>query len=305
MKTGAVIITAGKSAHADTFRPMLQVGAVSAVRRLVQTFRQAGASPIVLVMDERSQDLRKHMAYTGAVCLENDAPATQMIDFAKVGLAYLEGKCDQVLITPVDIPLFTVETVRMLMQSGAKLASPSHNGRRGHPLLIASALIPFFLKYQGENGLRGAMEQCGCSRTMVDVADAGILFDVELDEDYRELLKRHNRQNLHPEIEVRLVKEQAFFGPDSAQLLSLIELAGCVSLACRQMNISYSKGWKIIRQMESQLGYVLVQRQQGGKNGGKASLTARGKRFLDGFYNFDAACRQAAQALFDEHIAPL
>jgi molybdate transport repressor ModE-like protein len=305
MKTGAIIITAGRSSHSDSFRPMLKIGAISAVRRLIQTFLQAGADPVVLVLDKESEDLRKQLSYTGAVCLENDAPATQMIDYAKVGLAYLSEMCDQGLITPVDIPLFTVHTVQLLMRSGAQLASPSCNSRCGHPLLIARELIPHFLAYQGENGLRGAIAGCGCSRTLVDVSDEGILFDIELKENYEELLSRHNRQTLHPEVSVQLVKEKPFFGPETAQLLSLIENTGCVSLACRRMNISYSKGWKIIRDMESQLGDILVERQQGGKAGGGACLTLRGKRFLDTFYEFNDACQKAAQTLYEDYFAKI
>jgi molybdopterin-guanine dinucleotide biosynthesis protein A len=40
-----------------------------------------------------------------------------MFDSAVIGLDFLRGKCDRILLTPVDIPLFTAETVEALLGS--------------------------------------------------------------------------------------------------------------------------------------------------------------------------------------------
>lgn len=301
MKTGAIIATAGKRSSPGSFKPMIQIGSVSAVHRLIDTFEQVGVSPIVLVADRHSHDLEKHLSRLGTVTLYNeDDEHCEMIDFVKIGLTYIEDKCDQVFITPVDVPLFTAETVQILMRANAQIASPVFNGRVGHPLLISGKLIPAFLQYKGENGLRGMIRNGGFSRTLIEVEDEGVLWDVDSDEDCRELLKRYNRQNLHPTVKICLAKEQTFFGPGSAQLLTFIRETGSVRLACRQMAVSYSKGWKIIKMMEDQLGFEVVQRQQGGKNGGNACLTPRGQRILDKFRTYEDTCRVIIQKVFED-----
>lgn len=303
VKTGALIITAGKTQSSDGFEPMIKAGSVSAVRRLIKTFELAGASPIAVVTESGATSLRRHISRKGVICLENTGGTSlEMLDFAKTGLAYLEARCDQILLTPVDIPFFSVPTVKKLMDCGLPLASPASGGKRGHPLLISSRLIPAVLDYNGENGLRGAFAAQGLERGLVEVDDAGVLLDVELGKDYEGLLDTHNRMNIRPEVTVALARDFDFFTPDAAHLLSLIEETGSVMLACRQTGISYSKAWKLIGGMESQLGYRLVLRQPGGKNGGSTRLSKKAKDILDRFYDFENACRAAAEKLFDEYF---
>lgn len=303
MKTGAVIISAGKKASNDSFQPMIKIGSISAVMRLIKTFQQAGVSPIVLVAGSHTDKLEKHVSRKGIVYLRDSADAChEMIDYAKIGFAYLKETCDQVLVSPVDVPLFTSGTVQQLIKSGALLANPVFNGKRGHPLLIASSLLPFFLQYQSENGLKGAMNVCGCQRTDIEVHDAGVLYDVNSGDDYQELLEHHNPEDLRPIIKIQLAKGEIFFEPGTAQLLSRIDNTGSVRLACEEMTISYSKGWKIINIMEEQLGVTVVKRQQGGKYGGSASLSERGKTLLQQYYAFDKACKEIIQQQFDLYL---
>ena len=299
MKTGAIIIASGKKASNDSFAPMIKIGNISAVLRLIKTFQQAGAAPIVLVAGSQSEKLEKHVSRMGIVYLRDAEDAChEMIDYAKIGFAYLKEICDQVLVAPVDVPLFTTDTVQRLINSGALLANPVFKGKRGHPLLIAGSLFPFFLQYQGENGLKGAINVCDCPRTNIDVSDAGVLYDVNSGDDYQELLEQQTQAVLRPIVKIQLSKEDIFFEPGTAQLLSQIENTGSVRLACEQMTISYSKGWKIIRIMEEQLGFTVVKRQQGGRYGGSASLSERGKTLLKQYYAFDKACKEIIQQQF-------
>lgn len=303
MKTGAIIIASGKKASIDSFQPMIKIGNISAVLRLIKTFQQAGAAPIVLVAGSQSEKLEKHVSRMGIVYLRDSGDAChEMIDYAKIGIAYLEDKCGQVLVAPVDVPLFTSDTVQRLIRSEALLASPVFNGKRGHPLLISNSLMSFFLQYQGDNGLKGAMNVCDCQRTNIDVSDAGVLYDVNSGDDYQELLEHHNKAILRPIVKIQLSKEDVFFEPGTAQLLSQIENTGSVRLSCEQMTISYSKGWKIISIMEEQLGYTVVKRQQGGKYGGSACLSERGKTLLKQYYAFDEACKGIIQQQFDIYL---
>ena len=74
-----------------------------------------------------------------------------------------------------------------------------------------------------------------------------------------------------------------FFGPGVAELFSLIEKTGSVRHAAEEMNLSYSKAWKMIRGTERAIGKEAVIRIQGGKGGGMAQLTESGKHLLKSF----------------------
>ena len=300
MQIGAVIVAAGMSSRMGDFKPMLNIGSISIAQRVVATFHQAGVTRIAVVTGYNALKLERHLANNGLVFLRNENYAsTQMFDSAKIGLAYLRDKCDRILFTPVDIPLFTAETVLKLIESGADLACPVCQGAAGHPLLIASSLVDRFLADSGENGLQGAISRCGTAMARIPVDDAGILHDADTPVDYKALLAYHNEHLIRPEIGISLSREKPFFDEKTAMLLSLVDETRSVRSACQRMQISYSGGWNIIRAMESQLHFPLLERSQGGASGGESRLTERGRRLLDCYESFSAQLRRQAAELFE------
>ena len=303
MRVGAVIVAAGMSSRMGDFKPMLNIGSISIAQRIVATFRQAGVTRIVVVTGYNAQQLERHLANNGIVFLRNeDYAGTQMFDSAKIGLSYLQDKCDRILFTPVDIPLFTAMTVSSLLLSTAELACPVCMGTPGHPLLISSSLLPRILADSGEGGLQGAIRRCGAEMTRIPVDDAGILHDADTPEDYRALLEYHNKQLIRAEITVSLSRERPFFDERTAMLLALVEETKSVRTACQRMQISYSGSWNIIHALESQLRFPLLERSQGGANGGESRLTEKGKRLLDCYQRYAQRLRQDAAALFEEYF---
>ena len=303
MQTGALIVAAGMSSRMGEFKPMLNIGEISIAQRVVATFQQAGVEKIVMVTGHNAMELERHLARSGVIFLRNEKyRTTQMFDSACIGLAYLRDKCGRVLFTPVDIPLFTADTVRALLASDAPLACPVCNGKSGHPVLISAALIDPILRDSGENGLQGALARCGAELTPVPVPDGGILHDVDTPEDYHALLKYHNEQFVRPVVSVALAKEKPFFDHQTAMLLTLVEETHSVRAACQRMQMSYSSGWNVIRALESQLNYPLIQRSQGGAGGGSSSLTAEGTALLRQYDSYAAAIRDYAVEHFDDYF---
>ena len=300
MQIGAVIVAAGMSSRMGDFKPMLNIGSISIAQRIVATFHQAGVTKIAVVTGYNAQQLERHLSNLGLVFLRNDDYAgTQMFDSAKIGLSYLKDKCDRILFTPVDIPLFTALTVTQLMETDAELACPVCEGRTGHPLLIASSLVDTLMSDPGDGGLQGAISRCGTAMTRVEVEDPGVLHDADTPADYAELLSYHNAHLIRPEISVSLAREKSFFDEKTAMLLELVDETNSVRLACQRMQISYSGGWNIIRALESQLHFPLLERSQGGASGGESRLTERGKRLLGCYERYSAELRRQAKELFD------
>ena len=191
---------------------------------MVATFQQAGVEKIVMITGFNATLLERHLSGNGIVFLRNEEyERTQMFDSVCIGLRYLRGKCDRVLFTPVDIPLFTAATVRALLETDAELACPAVDGETGHPTLIAASLIDRILSDPGDQGLRGALERCGAELTRVPVEDRGVLHDADTPEDYKALLKYHNEQLVRPVLSVSLAREKVFFDSRAAMLLQLID----------------------------------------------------------------------------------
>ena len=299
MRVGAVITAAGMSSRMGDFKPLLNIGSMSIVRRIVATLKQAGAENIVLVTGYNAEVLERHLAGSGLVFLRNeDYEHTHMFDSAKIGLAYLADKCDRILFTPVDIPLYTAATVSALLDSGAELACPMFDGQSGHPLLMSDYVARKILSDSGEGGMRGAITRCGVDMTDIIVDDEGILHDADTPQDYNRLLEYHNKQLARPIVSVSIARETRFFDSKTAMLLTLIDETGSVSAACARMQMSYSAGWNTLRNLETQMQKSIVSRSQGGSGGGNSRLTDEGKELLRRFSMFEAWMREEAAEQF-------
>ena len=301
MAVGALIVAAGMSSRMGDFKPMLHIGAMSVAQRIVATFQQAGVDKIVMVTGYHALALERHLSGSGVIFLRNeDYETTKMFDSVKIGLRYLEDKCDRVLFTPVDIPLFTVRTVKAMLASDALLACPVCRGEKGHPLLLDSRLIPEILQDCGEQGLRGATERCSTPVSLVDVDDCGVLYDADTPEEFASLVAYHNQQLVRSVVSVALAREKIFFDSKVAMLLTLIDETKSVRAAGQRMQLSYSSCWNMIRTLEEQLHYPLIERTQGGAVGGASVLTEEGSAFLKKYMEYDKKVRAAAEVLFEE-----
>lgn len=305
-RIGAVITAAGMSSRMGDFKPMLNIGSMSIAQRIVATLHQAGVEKIVIVTGYHAEELERHLSNHGVVFLRNENyETTHMFDSVKIGLEYLKDKCDKILFTPVDIPLFTASTVKALTEAEADLACPVCNGEDGHPIVLSSFLADEILKDCGERGLKGALERCSAEMLRLPVQDEGILHDADTPQEYQKLLEYHNNQLSRPVVMVELAREKSFFNPQIAMLMSLIEETESVRTACQRMQISYSTGWNKIRVLETQLGQTLVSRNQGGKGGGRSKLTPQGKMLLERYEAYVSVLKKKADEIYEDYFGDL
>ena len=303
MKTGAVVIAAAPPSGAGGFTPLRNIGSISIAQRVVATLRQAGVSRIVVVTGYDAAVLERHLANQGAVFLRNnDFEHSSAVDSARIGVEYLQNKCEQILLAPVEVPLFTSATVEALLSSDAVLAQPVFCGKAGYPIMMNTRFIPNFLSRKSAEKLSLAIAIPEQAVVEVPVDDPGILPDVEFSENYDDLLQRHNRQLTRPQVSAALAREVTFFDEKIAMLLELVEETSSVRTACQRMQISYSTGWNIIRILESQLACSLVVRSQGGTNGGQSMLTEYGRQLLSQYRGFKEELQRNVDNLYKKYF---
>ena len=93
---------------------------------------------------------------------------------------------------------------------------------------------------------------------------------------------------------------EKFFGEGPARLLHGIEAHGSLRAASASMHMAYTKALKIMRKAEETLGYALITRTVGGKDGGGSVLTAEGKEWLTRYEAYRDACIQTNRSLYLE-----
>lgn len=276
-KFGAVITAAGMGDRDGAKKALQMVDGLTMAERIVTSFKRAGINEIVIVTGEQTDELKKILWGKGVIFLENKAYKTaQMLDSVKIGLDYLKGRCEYIMVTPVDVPLFSAETVEKIMNCEGKIVFPSYEMQKGHPVMIHKDLIPVILAYEEEGGLKSCICSLREEIQYINVEDEGITADSADEESLEQLAEKKQEQMLHVKVKVQLVNRKEFFGPETITLLKQIQSLGSVREASEKCGISYSKAWSILRTAEKEYGKELVSRQNGGKHGGEAWVTAEG-----------------------------
>jgi molybdate transport repressor ModE-like protein len=280
--------------------PLLKVGNIPIIRRIILTLQQAGVFPIVIVTKPEEEEIIHQVAQLGVVFIQDeDAENSQMFTSVKRGLSYLQGKCDRVVFTPVNTPMFSAQTLLTLLKSSAQIVKPTYQGRGGHPLILDSSVIEQILAYDGPDGLRGAIKACKGQNEAIEVQDAGVLVNIHNATELQQHLEEHNASLLSPTVKISINKETEFFNSRLKLLLFLIADLHSVRQACLHMGLSYQKAWNLINNFEEETQYPIITRQRGGINGGEAYLTEKGQKLMYAFQRYEEEINTFAQQRFE------
>ena len=75
-------------------------------------------------------------------------------------------------------------------------------------------------------------------------------------------------------------------GDGKWKILKAIEEHGSLKAATDSLSITYRRTWGDLKKIEMELGFQLLDKSRGGKDGGKTYLTAQGKLLVDAFDEF-------------------
>lgn len=112
------------------------------------------------------------------------------------------------------------------------------------------------------------------------------------------------RQGYHApvtaKVKLTLCTGDRFFGPGVCELLERIRETGSIQRAAAQMELSYTKAWKILNRAEQEIGTPLITRVSGGRNGGNSTLTRAGEEAVRDYREMEGRISAAAEKLLEE-----
>ena len=303
MRCAALISAAGVPAQTERFLPMLKVDGTTMIKRQVQSFLHAGASPIVVVTGYHAAMLERHLAHSGVRLVRNgDYEHTQMIDSVKLGLAVI-GEVDAVLIIPAAVPYLSEETLRALLACDTPIAVPQHGRRIGHPVLVRRTCFESLLRYHGRRGLRGFVEENAALVTRVAVDDEGVLIAVNTEERLQPVQAQHRA--VRPEgILLGISLQYGGFSLDERliRLLCAVSESGSLRSACAAGGISYSRAWLLLGEAERAIGAPLLVRKLGGASGGGSELTEEARTLIATYQRIAASLNKEAAHILEKEF---
>lgn len=169
-------------------KALLELDGETFLDRLIRRF-SLHCSPVIVVLGHEPEVIRAGVRAAGkAVFVLNPDYQRGQFSSLQCGLRAVPAKADGVVFTPVDHPNVEPETVARLIEAAAPVAIPQYLGRHGHPVLIERALVAEFLAMPADAEARTVIHRHARETRYIDVADAGILDDIDDPEAYHRLL---------------------------------------------------------------------------------------------------------------------
>lgn len=131
---------------------------------------------------------------------------------------------------------------------------------------------------------------------------------VDLDECSPEEARKQLAALLWPEktlrwgLTLRLYGVDKSFGPGPMRLLEGVQRTGSLHKAAAEMGMAYSKAWKLLKGLEDQWGFPLLESKPGGQGGGKSVLTQQGQKLLVRYKAMLAQVEAAAEQAFQDQF---
>jgi molybdenum cofactor cytidylyltransferase len=195
----AVILAAGESTRMGRDKALLpwppgntasnQTFLTAAIASL-QDFNDA----VIVVVGKNEGSLSPLIYSAGAVMVRNPEPERGQFSSLLTGLQeVLNRGRDAAMITLVDRPPVSGSTLQLLgekfnvLERDKWAVVPEHQGRHGHPILVAREMIEAFLKASPGTTARDIQHQYQSKIEYVSVADPAVALNVNTPEDYAAL----------------------------------------------------------------------------------------------------------------------
>ncbi len=153
-----------------------------------------GVNELLVVLGHRAPEIA---AVLGDVrTLTNADYHLGMLASIQCGCRAADPQADWFLIALGDQPSLrtdTLDTLLLIAESAAPETAviiPTHEGRRGHPLLLRSELRSEIAGLEPDGGMRSLVRRDPGRVRLVEVADAGVPADMDTPEDYLNELRR-------------------------------------------------------------------------------------------------------------------
>jgi molybdenum cofactor cytidylyltransferase len=182
MPSLAIVPAAGKGERFGGAKLVADVGGVPLLDRTLQCLLDGGVDRIIAVLppDGRLEAVRL-LGDARVMVVVNPDPARGMFSSIQTGFAAGDG--DPILVLPGDMPFVSSRTVATVMTACARLQGlviPRHDGRRGHPIALPGQVRAAVLEASPLRTLGEVLRGSSIERHEIDVADPGILRDVDV-----------------------------------------------------------------------------------------------------------------------------
>ena len=193
----AIILAAGASERMGYPKALLPYRGRPFLTGILEACQAVGMEHNVVVLGYYEDKIRSTIDLSDAIVATNTELDAGPIGSIRAGIRALTGKpVEAAVIWPVDRPHVGVATVSALVdafrESHGAIVVPTHDGRRGHPVLFSKAVFEELLGAPDDEGARAVVHKDPARVHEIPVDDVAVLEDFNTPEDYKGLLRRED-----------------------------------------------------------------------------------------------------------------
>jgi CTP:molybdopterin cytidylyltransferase MocA len=193
VNAAASLLAGGAGRRIGRPKALLDAGSgESFLLRLTRRFAEAGCDPVIAVLGHQADAVRAAHPLLPARIAINPDPDRGQLSSLQTGLGTVPPD-SPVLFHPVDTPLVSAASIRLVRETPGELVIPRHQALRGHPVKIGPRLIAALLALPPEAQAREVIRAHYHEAVYVDVDDPGVCADIDTPEDYAQWFRSSPR----------------------------------------------------------------------------------------------------------------
>ena len=200
-----IVLAAGRSRRMGRAKALLPAGPTGEtfLSRIVRGLREGGVDDVLVVVADGGTSLSDALASEQPPprLVVNTNPELGQLSSLQVGLrAVNHPGIGGIVVTLVDVPLVSAETVRALLDAHrltrAPVVRPVRRGRHGHPVIFDRSVFEELRHAKGNSGAKDIVHSHLEESVDVAVEEDGPFLDIDTPADYERVFKRQMPREL-------------------------------------------------------------------------------------------------------------
>jgi molybdenum cofactor cytidylyltransferase len=181
-KFAAIVLAAGRSTRMGDNKLLALLDGRPLVRHAVEAALGSAARPVVVVTGNDADAVRAALNGLDVRFVHNADFAAGMATSLAAGIANLDSEIDGALICLGDMPRVRavhLDAIVAAAADGVHIVVPTHERKRGNPVLLHRAVFADVLALRGDVGARSLIERHADRVRAVAIDDPAVLLDVD------------------------------------------------------------------------------------------------------------------------------